>query len=94
MEVQKSLTSLPGTEDDSESLRIYYSNPVQNFVTIRGSEVLERISVYTLAGTKVFEEDSPASNEYSIDMSYWNQGTYLLVVQTKALKRTVKLLKK
>lgn len=94
VEVQKSLTSLPGTEDDSESLRIYYSNPVQNFVTIRGSEVLERISVYTLAGTKVFEEDSPASNEYSIDMSYWNQGTYLLVVQTKALKRTVKLLKK
>lgn len=94
VEVQKSLTSLPGTEDDSKSLRIYYSNPVQNFVTIRGSEVLERISVYTLAGTKVFEEDSPASNEYSIDMSYWNQGTYVLVVQTKTLKRTIKLLKK
>lgn len=94
VEVQKSVTSLPDTDDDSEALRIYYSNPVQNLVTIRGSEILERISMYTLAGTKVFEKDSPASNEYSIDMSYWNQGTYLLVVQTKALKRTVKLLKK
>lgn len=92
LEIKKALTDLPDDEV-SDGLQIYYSTPVQDFVTIRSNERPEFIGVYTLTGTKVMEVNNPATNEYQVDMSDLNPGTYLLVVQTKTSKRTVKLLK-
>ena len=93
LEIKKALTDLPDDEV-SDGLRIYYSTPVQDFVTIRSNERPEFIGVFTLTGTKVMEVNNPATNEYQVDMSDLNPGTYLLVVQTKTSKRTVKLLKR
>ena len=93
LEIKKALTDLPDDEV-SDGLQIYYSTPVQDFVTIRSNERPEFIGVFTLTGTKVMEVNNPATNEYQVDMSDLNPGTYLLVVQTKTSKRTVKLLKR
>lgn len=93
LEIKKALTDLPDDEV-SDGLQIYYSTPVQDFVTIRSNECPEFIGVFTLTGTKVMEVNNPATNEYQVDMSDLNPGTYLLVVQTKTSKRIVKLLKR
>lgn len=71
----------------------YFPNPVNEVLHIRASEVIKSTTVYNLLGQELFFSNRN-SNEYSINLSGLNSGTYLVKVETDNSSQILKISKK
>lgn len=78
-------------EDINQTHTQVYPNPVKGVLNIESNKNIESVSLYTLAGERVFSQNKLAQNR--IDVSNMNNGTYLLLIyytdQTKESKKVL-----
>jgi hypothetical protein len=53
-----------------------YPNPVQSQLMVKSEQTMEKIAVYSLDGKQLATE-SEAHQQFSMDVSNWNSGTYI-----------------
>lgn len=76
----------------NSSLRIY-PNPVNDKLIIETTENVESISIYTITGVKVYNQQPTANSQQQIDVTGFNAGVYFVKVRTEngeMVKRFVK----
>ncbi len=91
-------TSEPlGVSQNELSDVVFYPNPAQNIITIKGNEFLENlsISIYDVAGKKILAKSTLSFDTYTLDIASLKVGVYFLELQTtegaKILEKIVKL---
>ena len=79
---------------DYESFSVSsFPNPVKNTWNISSIDEISQINIYNILGENV-ATFSPYTNTYSLDMSHFNSGIYLLeIVSLKGETNTLKVLK-
>ena len=79
---------------DYESFSISsFPNPVKNIWNVSSIDEISQINIYNILGENV-ATFSPYMNTYSLDMSHFNSGIYLLeIVSLKGETNTLKVLK-
>ena len=79
---------------DYESFSISsFPNPVKNIWNVSSIDEISQINIYNILGENV-ATFSPYTNTYSLDMSHFNSGIYLLeIVSLKGETNTLKVLK-
>ena len=79
---------------DYESLSISsFPNPVKNIWNVSSIDEISQINIYNILGENV-ATFSPYTNTYSLDMSHFNSGIYLMkIVSLKGETNTLKVLK-
>lgn len=79
--------------DDNEILPIQFApNPIKNNLTLQSTSVLKSITVYTILGQKVFEQNYNDTN-VSIDLSRLTTGNYVLKAQGETGQKTIRIVK-
>jgi hypothetical protein len=66
--------------DDSHTF-ICYPNPTSSKINIQSQEMLSRVSLFDLSGALLYET-SLSVDEYSIDLSSFKRGIYILEVES------------
>jgi hypothetical protein len=79
---------------DYESFSISsFPNPVKNIWNVSSIDEISQINIYNILGENV-ATFSPYMNTYSLDMSHFNSGIYLMkIVSSKGETNTLKVLK-
>ena len=79
---------------DYESFSISsFPNPVKNIWNVSSIDVISQINIYNILGENV-ATFSPYTNTYSLDMSHFNSGIYLMkIVSSIGETHTLKVLK-
>ena len=79
---------------DYESFSISsFPNPVKNIWNVSSIDEISQINIYNILGENV-ATFSPYTNTYSLDMSHFNSGIYLMkIVSSKGEANTLKVLK-
>lgn len=72
-----------GTEDIEQNKLSVYPNPTKNTVNISAADKIKNVSVYSMDGKKLLEENSD-----SINLSSYPKGTYMLVITFENGKST------
>ena len=80
-----------GTQDANIPKVSISPNPASTNVSIRLSEKPERIQVFDILGNEIFSVFSPKKTSY-INVSQWNNGTYLIKIVNKSTTLTRKLI--
>jgi hypothetical protein len=70
----------------------YAPNPVKNNLTLQSSKVLKSITVYTIVGQKVFEQDCN-STDIILDLSRLTIGNYILKAEGETGQKTIRIIK-
>ena len=70
-----------GIETYNQSVFKLYPNPVNNILTVVSQEDINQIEVYDITG-KLLETINPQSTEITLDFSSYQEGVYLIKVQT------------
>jgi hypothetical protein len=69
-----------------------FPNPVKDFWNVEANDEILEMTIYTLFGRRL-KTILPKKNSYSIDMSAYNPGIYLIRVVTKIGNKNIKLIK-
>lgn len=78
---------------DNEVLPVQYApNPVKNSLTLQSTVVLKTVSIYTMLGQKVFEQNYNNTN-ISIDLSRLTTGNYIFKAQGETGQKTIRIIK-
>jgi hypothetical protein len=79
---------------DYESFSVSsFPNPVKNIWNVSSIDEISQINIYNILGENV-ATFSPYMNTYSLDMSHFNSGIYLMkIVSSKGETNTLKVLK-
>ena len=79
---------------DYESFSVSsFPNPVKNIWNVSSIDEISQINIYNILGENV-ATFSPYTNTYSLDMSHFNSGIYLMkIVSSKGEANTLKVLK-
>jgi hypothetical protein len=79
--------------DDNEIFPIRYApNPVKDTLTLQSSVVLKSVTVYTMVGQKVLEQNVDGT-AITIDLSRLTTGNYILKVQGETGQKTLRIIK-
>ncbi|UPT69538.1 MAG: T9SS type A sorting domain-containing protein [Flavobacterium sp. JAD_PAG50586_2] len=79
--------------DDNEILPIQYApNPLKNSLNLQSAVILKSITVYTMLGQKVFEQEYN-DTEVTIDLSKLATGNYVLQAQGETGQKTIRIIK-
>jgi hypothetical protein len=78
-------------ENDITSLQ-FAPNPLKEYLTLHSSVVIKSISVYTILGQQVFEQNYNDTN-ISIDLSILTKGNYILKAQCETGYKTIRIIK-
>jgi len=71
----------------------YYPNPVEEYLNIQSTRIIERVEVYSLLGQLVKEQNFN-SKEVKLFLGDLSDGTYAVSILFKGKKSTVKVVKK
>ena len=71
----------------------YYPNPVENYLNIQSSAIIERIEVYSMLGQMVKNQNCH-SGEVRLFLGDLPDGTYVVSIMSEGQKSTVKVVKK
>ena len=83
------ITSIMGVDDAYFTDLNYYPNPVETYLQIANRNLIDSITVYTLQGQMVIEENLGMA-EGKIDFSELNEGSYIVrIVSANAIKNVV-----
>ncbi|MCF6133166.1 T9SS type A sorting domain-containing protein [Flavobacterium wongokense] len=78
---------------DNEILPIRFApNPVKDILTLQSTVVIKSVSVYTILGQKVFEQDYDDTN-INVDLSRLATGNYILKAQGEIGQKTIRIIK-
>jgi hypothetical protein len=77
--------------DNSNTINLY-PNPTNNIVNFASSENIEKITIFNLLGQEVFSKEIN-SNEATIEMSNFANGTYVAKIASNGKSESVKLMK-
>ncbi len=74
--------------DDFSSIRDFkaYPNPVKDVLYLSNLKKGTKISVYTILGELIMEQDNIIGSEITIATTKWKKGIYLLIVDEKKYK--------
>ncbi len=79
--------------DENEVFPIQFApNPVENNLALQSTQVLKSVTVYTILGQKVFEQNYDA-NYINIDLSHLTTGNYILKAQGENGQKTIRIIK-
>jgi beta-glucanase (GH16 family) len=81
-----------GIETPSTSKNIFYPNPVHNTLFLQLTDHQNRIFITDLSGRKLMDYNVPST--YSLDMSSFKTGIYLLGIENTNGVQQVKIIKK
>ena len=70
----------------------YSSNPVQSFLKINATKIIDQFVVYNLLGNKV-TNGSPKSLRFNIDMRDLKSGVYFIKLGFEHISKTIKIIK-
>ena len=80
-----------GVENDNLNQNFtFYPNPVDNKLTITGTELMDSIKIFNVLGKLLFEDYKIFSDSYSINFSAYSEGIYFLKVSDERGNSTVK----
>lgn len=88
----RNTTILSITNFDTKNITNFYPNPTNDIVNFKSSENIEKITIYNLLGQVVFSKEMN-SNEFMLDISNQNTGTYIAKMTANGKSESVKLLK-
>ncbi len=80
--------------NESNSIVSVYPNPTRDIATITSNGEVKSIEVYSISGAKVYSNSNitnSASNE--VDLSNFQNGVYVVIVNDGAMRHTLKLIK-
>lgn len=80
------------SENNIENLH-YYPNPTTGILTVKASNSIEKVELYTITGNKI-KEYSPNLIETNLNLSDFSSGLYLMTVKSNNQKETFKIIKK
>lgn len=80
-------------EDEIFKSFTFYPNPVKNQLTLKASNLIEKIEVYNLLGQKVITE-KPAALETQLNVEKLQSGVYLMKTKINGTTKTFKIIKK
>lgn len=67
-----------------------WPNPSTGLVMIESSEIIQKVSVWNIMGTKVLDL-SPLSARALIHTSDWSEGTYIFRIETATSEKTIRV---
>lgn len=70
------------SELSTESIQVF-PNPASDHLTIRSEERIDRVSMHSINGQRVFEA-SPGNDQYSLILSDFPSGVFILEVETES----------
>ena len=88
---QITTTSL-GIEEASISQFTYFTNPVNDVLTIKAQKVVEDITVFNMLG-QVVKRQTPNTRDCTVDLSAMQTGAYFVQVSIGNTVETVRILK-
>ena len=72
-------TPFAGINDVTQGANVQlYPNPVNDKLWISTNNLLSKLEVYNMTGENIFSVNTPNSNNFSIDMSNFQTGTYFV----------------
>jgi hypothetical protein len=82
-------------ENFTESISVSaYPNPTMGLVTIESNGEIKSIEVYSVSGAKVYSNASVNSASNEVDLSSFQNGVYVVVVNDGETRHTMKVIKK
>jgi hypothetical protein len=82
-------------ENFTESISVSaYPNPTMGLVTIESNGEIKSIEVYSVSGAKVYSNASLNSASNEVDLSNFQNGVYVVVVNDGVTRHTMKVIKK
>ncbi len=76
-------------DSTSDLIQFYFSNPVNDFVTINSISTIDKVEIYNLLGNMVLKT---TTNTNKIDISNLSKGTYLITAFSGIEKNTKKII--
>ena len=87
-----SVSGALGIGDNKADLLSFYPNPVNNVWNVQSVAEISEIVVFNVMGQKVVTV-TPLSTNYSLDMSQFVTGTYIVKVNTESGNQTIRIAK-
>lgn len=81
------------TVSHTKSNFIYYPNPTNSKVTFQATELIERITIYSLLG-QIIKDQKINDTKAIIAIDELSEGNYIFIVQTKNAINTARILKR
>ncbi|MFT6126538.1 MAG: hypothetical protein ACJAVA_001011, partial [Flavobacteriaceae bacterium] len=82
-------------DNEIDSNKISYTNPVTNLLSIISENELSSIRVVSILGQVIMEAKISAKTEIEIETSSWNSGMYFVTIETsEGDKGQIKVIKK
>ena len=78
-----------GVESTSDLIDFYFSNPVNDFVSINSNSTIDKVEIYNLLGNMVLKT---TTNTNKIDVSNLSKGIFLITAYSGLEKTTKKII--
>jgi hypothetical protein len=85
------------TDSNSDLLASVFPNPVDTFITVQFSEVLKNpinVMIYDISGKQILNNSENPTQSFTVDMSSFSSGVYLLNIVSGNKKYSAQLIKK
>ena len=86
--------SVLSTKEFSENDVKIYPNPVDGFLNIVTTQVLDRITIYDINGRILFKKDLNQQFEFKTDFRPFSSGLYLMTLESEGKTLTKRIIKK
>ena len=82
-----------GNEKFDQNRFVYYPNPVEDQLTIKGPQIIQLVEVYNLIGQQVLRKEYEA-NEVIVPLGTLASGSYMILVKDSQSRSFIKVIKK
>ncbi len=90
--VSINLSGILGTEENSLQAFTYYPNPVTNELNLSAKNTIDQVSIFNIMGQKIYAEKINNTNSI-INLSFLQQGMYVMTVTSEGTSATYKVVK-
>ena len=91
--VSVNLSGILGNSEQELNGFTFYPNPVGSELNLLAQNTIEEVSIYSVTGSKVLHEQ-PGFSQGRLNLSYLNQGIYIMNVTSDGKSASYKIVKK